>query len=203
MSFVSAVPSQGSCSSTTTLTCALGSLAVGATATVQVNVIAAATGYNINNTVSVSTTSADANPGNNSATATITVLEPLVLADLAASMAALQNPVSRRSNITYTVTVKNTGPNPAEDVLMTDILPDNPVVLVSFTTTHGSCVSGGNYVDCRLGNMAVGETATMTITVKPRYRFTFLKYTNIANVSSKTKDNNTVNNKAAVTVSVK
>lgn len=202
MSLVSAVPSQGSCSGATTVTCALGNLAVGAMATVQVNVIPTTAGYNINNTVTVSA-EGDSYAANNRSTATNTVREPLVLSDLAVSMTALQNPVPRRSNITYTVTVKNTGPNTAKEVVLSDGLPNNSVTLVSHSVSRGSCAYIANSLSCKLGDMANGETATLTLTVKPRYAFTFLKYTNTASVSSKTQDNNSANNYTSVTVSVK
>lgn len=203
MSFVSASASQGSCSGSTTVTCALGDIAVGATATVLVNVLPTVTGYNINNTVTVSTPGADVYSGNNSATIPVTVREPLLIADLGVMVTALQNPVARRSNITYIISVKNAGPNTAKEVTLSDTLANNPVTLVSYSITRGSCVSITDSLSCKLGDMASGETATLTVTVKPKYSFTFLKYTNSAGVGSKTQDGNTSNNYAAVTVTVK
>jgi uncharacterized repeat protein (TIGR01451 family) len=178
---------------------------VGATATVQVNVIATGTGNYINNTLTVSTTDADANPGNDSATATITVRAPLVLADLGVSITPLKNPVPRRSNITYTVTVKNNGPDTAKEALLSDTFSDNPVTLVSYSITRGSCsiYPTKDGLRCNLGDMANGETATLTVTVKPRYSFTWLTYTNSAAVSTKSTDRNSANNYAYATVKVK
>jgi uncharacterized repeat protein (TIGR01451 family) len=71
VSFVSASPSQGSCSGT--VTCALGSLANGAGAVVTVVVKPTAKGT-ITNTASVSGNERDPNPSNNSATATTRAL---------------------------------------------------------------------------------------------------------------------------------
>lgn len=203
MSFVSATASQGSCAGSATVTCALGDIAVGATATVLVNVLPTATGYNINNTVTVSTSGVDVNSRNNSAAITITVREPLVLADLSVTTTAAQNPVPRRTNIVYTVNVKNAGPNTAQDVLLSDTLLDSSASIVAYTVTRGTCTNSGYYMNCRLGNMASGETATLQITVKPRYAISNLKYTNAASVSSKTQDSSSANNYATVTVTVK
>jgi len=72
VNFVSAVPSQGSCSGTATVTCNLGTVngGAGATVTIVVTPTAAAT---LNNTASVTANEADPNSANNSATATTTV----------------------------------------------------------------------------------------------------------------------------------
>jgi hypothetical protein len=64
--------SQGSCSGTSTLTCALGSLEDGASATVQVAAIANATG-SLTDAASVTGTETDPNPTNNGASATTVV----------------------------------------------------------------------------------------------------------------------------------
>ncbi len=68
LGFVSATPSQGSCSGTGPVTCALGTLAGGASATVTVVASAAASG-SYANTATVTATLADLNTGNNSYTA--------------------------------------------------------------------------------------------------------------------------------------
>lgn len=72
---VSATPSQGSCSGTTTVDCALGSLAPSAAATVTITVKATAAGTAVN-TATVTTASADPNQANNSASATVAISDP-------------------------------------------------------------------------------------------------------------------------------
>lgn len=203
MSFVSATASQGSCAGSATVTCALGDIAVGATVTVLVNVRPTVTGYNIKNTVTVSTSGADVNARNNSAAITVTVREPLVVADLSVTTTAAQNPVPRRTNIVYTVTVKNAGPNTAQEVVLSNTLLNSSASIVSYTVTRGTCTNSGYYMSCRLGNMASGETATLQITAKPLLALSGLKYTNSSSVSSKTQDSNSANNYATVTVTVK
>jgi uncharacterized repeat protein (TIGR01451 family) len=70
--FVSAAASQGSCTGTTTVTCAIGTLANGASATVTINVKAASAGSKVNS-ASVTSTIADPTAANNTASATTTV----------------------------------------------------------------------------------------------------------------------------------
>jgi len=70
--FVSATPSQGSCSGTTTVTCSLGTLNNGANATITL-VVTATGSSNITNTATASSASNDPASGNNSGSATVTV----------------------------------------------------------------------------------------------------------------------------------
>jgi len=79
VTFVSAVPSQGSCSGTTTITCTLGTVNFNASATVAITVTAPATAAMIPNTATVSTTSTDPVASNNSATVLV-VVQPIVCA---------------------------------------------------------------------------------------------------------------------------
>jgi uncharacterized repeat protein (TIGR01451 family) len=70
--FVSATPSQGSCSGTVTVTCNLGNLASGGIANVTI-VIKPKSPGTISNSANVSGSEADPNGGNNSATTSTTV----------------------------------------------------------------------------------------------------------------------------------
>ena len=72
MSFVSATPTQGTCTGTTTVTCSLGSLDGGFQATVSLVVMPVSTGV-ISNLATVSGNETDFNSGNNSAVASTKV----------------------------------------------------------------------------------------------------------------------------------
>ncbi|MDQ3282017.1 MAG: DUF11 domain-containing protein [Acidobacteriota bacterium] len=77
LQYVSAVPSQGSCSGTTTVTCSLGTLNNGANATITLQTLVTSTGGSISNSASVSATEGDSLAGNNTATSrTTNVAEP-------------------------------------------------------------------------------------------------------------------------------
>lgn len=97
VTFVSATPSQGSCSGTTTVTCNLGTLAPSAGATIVLNATLGPTPGPVSNTATVAITNTDTNPANDSSTVTVTVIDaaliptlsPAALAMLGLAMAAL------------------------------------------------------------------------------------------------------------------
>jgi uncharacterized repeat protein (TIGR01451 family) len=70
------------------------------------------------------------------------------------------------SNLIYTVTVLNPGPNASTGVFVTNVLPVGPT-FVSATSSQGSCSPSGSVVTCNLGTISAGSSATVTITVKP------------------------------------
>jgi uncharacterized repeat protein (TIGR01451 family)/CSLREA domain-containing protein len=102
--FVSATPSQGTCSGTSTVVCAVGTLNNGGSATIALTVHFTAPGQ-ITNNASVANANGDNNPGNNSAGAAATInaaaaiptLDPLALALMAALLAFLGIAVTKRS----------------------------------------------------------------------------------------------------------
>jgi uncharacterized repeat protein (TIGR01451 family) len=93
--FVSATPSQGSCSGTTTVTCNLGTLNAAGSATIALSLTLPSTPGVVSNTASVTTSSPEANTANNSSTSTITTVpassipatSPMVLLLLGAALA--------------------------------------------------------------------------------------------------------------------
>jgi uncharacterized repeat protein (TIGR01451 family) len=84
-------------------------------------------------------------------------------ADLRVQKTDAADPVAVGSNVTYTITVTNNGPDSATNVELTDILPSS-IVLVSATPSTGSC-AGTSTVVCDLGTLASGATETVTIVV--------------------------------------
>ncbi|HLA77452.1 MAG TPA: DUF11 domain-containing protein, partial [Vicinamibacteria bacterium] len=159
MGYVSATPSQGSCSGTSTVTCDLGTIASGGSATVSIVVTGAVTGTH-SNTATVAATETDPNSANNSATETTTVtpLTDLAIVKSGPALAYLGDAVS------YTLTASNGGPSPAMNVTVTDVLPAG-TVFWSAIPSQGSC-SGTTTVVCTLGSIASGAGATVTITVQ-------------------------------------
>lgn len=71
--FVSATPSQGTCSGTTTVTCNLGVIGPSASATIALVINAPAIAGPLSNTATVSSTNLDSAPANNTSTASGTV----------------------------------------------------------------------------------------------------------------------------------
>lgn len=186
--YVSATPSVGSCSGTSTVSCNLGTLANAASATVTIVVTATAAGT-LNNTASVSSTTGDPNPGNNSSS-TSTTVNPS--ADLSITKTDAPDPVFVGQNLVYTVTVTNNGSSSASSVSVTDTLPGS-VTFVSATSSQGSCSPSAGTVTCTIGTMANAAVVTITITVTPTATGTI---SNSASVSSTTNDPVPGNNSA-------
>jgi len=111
-------------------------------------------------------------------------------ADMGVTTTATPPPVRVGQTITYTLSIANNGPDSTSGAQVVDTLPSQ-VSLLGVTTTLGKC-SGTNPVTCKLGTMARGKLATVTITV--RAPSTPATLTNQATVSSVKKDPNPANN---------
>lgn len=101
------------------------------------------------------------------------------------------------SNVTYTLKVTNLGPGTANKVVVTDTVPVN-WGFVSVSATQGTCSNNAitRTVTCALGKMQANATATVTLKVAPLKSSN--KFTNCADVSSKTLDPNPSNNESCV-----
>ena len=107
MTFVSATPSQGTCTqSAGTVTCPLGTIANGASASVQINVTPQSTG-SITNQASASSGVSDPNSANNTASAATTV-NPA--ANLSLTKSDSPDPVLQGQELTYTLASSTSGP---------------------------------------------------------------------------------------------
>ena len=73
--------------------------------------------------------------------------------------------VTPGSQVTYTITIHNSGPATAASATFSDTLP---APLVAFTTTQGACsgTAGQTSFSCNVGSLAAGATATVTVTVQ-------------------------------------
>ena len=194
MTFVSAVPSQGACSGTTTVACSLGSLASNAAATIELTVIPTISGTLVN-AASVAANEVDANGINNTASASVLVKAAQDTVDLAVSMSAGPSPATVATNLTYTIVVRNDGVGSASAVSMWDSLPAD-VTFVAASASQGSCV-GITMITCNLGTLASAAQATVTIVIQPR---SVGVYNNSVSVGTATADINPQNNSASISV---
>ncbi len=186
----SATTSLGTCTTGTTVNCALGSLASGAKATVKVvvavNPSLAAAG--LTNTATVTSATGDPNPLNNTASVTTSVEDSadLSLVKHGPSTALAGNKVS------YTLRVSNAGPSAAQGVVVRDPLPAG-ATLVSASPSKGSC-RGSPVVMCDLGDLGEGASATIVLVVGLQPGTAGKTLTNNATVSATTPDANPGNN---------
>jgi uncharacterized repeat protein (TIGR01451 family) len=180
-------------------------LASGATAS-TLNIafqIAAGTAYGTTIQGSATVTNStftDTAPSNNTSITSI-IVEPTTASDMSLSMSVAPTPVFVSSNLTYTIQVQNLGQAsaPATANVLSDALPSS-VTFVSYSASSGwSCpttpaVGSTGTVSCSIGTaMAMGATATISITVKAPSTATTLN--NTATISL-TGDPNTANNSA-------
>jgi uncharacterized repeat protein (TIGR01451 family) len=109
--------------------------------------------------------------------------------DLSSSM---QAKVKKGGKITYSVQVKNNGPERAGGVVLSDPLPTG-TKLISATTSLGTCAAT-TVLTCNLGTLRGGTTADLTIKLTAPLK----KVTNTASISSQAIDSNAANNTATI-----
>lgn len=183
VTFVSASPSSGSCSTTPgagvtttggnrTISCNVGTINNGAqtTITVVVRPNNATRATTITNDVSIATTTVETGllAANNTASTT-TDIDPPDL-DLIINLSDDVDPVAIGDAVVYTISVVNSGPSTSENVVVTDTLPTGFLSYQSVTLPAGvSCptlpavndVTGT--VVCNLGNILAGDTVSFDI----------------------------------------
>lgn len=192
LSVVSVRPAQGSCTTTGTVSCSLGTIANGGSVQVLVtaDVSRSATG-SLTNTATTNAHEADPNSSDNTSSSTIEVVSapvPAAQADANPSSNApsstiqgvaapsqtvdvqvvnrVDRAVTRFGDVlTYTLTVSNNGPGSAPDVLVSDTSLLGLRVL-STRASQGSCTSSVP-LRCRLGFLASGKKVTIVIRAVP------------------------------------
>jgi uncharacterized repeat protein (TIGR01451 family) len=195
VTFVSLTTNQGSCGrSGNEVTCDLGDMVPNSVVDIFIYVIAPNTAGIITNVARISSNEDDIAPGNNNFTL-LTTISPM--ADLSITIQDSEDPIPAGDTLIYTLTVINHGPLAATDVVVSNTLPTLPlpgvVIFESATPSQGGCGESGGNVQCLLGNLANGASATITIRVIPSSAG-YLQ--NHASVSSVTHDPNLDNNVA-------
>ncbi|MCC6544773.1 MAG: DUF11 domain-containing protein, partial [Nitrospirae bacterium] len=165
VTYVSATPSQGSCSQAAgTVTCPIGTIAYPGSATVTIVVTPTAAGT-LNNSAGVSSTTSDPNGSNNNVGPVSTVVNsaPGIGADLSVTNTDSPDPVPLvGGHVTYTIVVTNNGPGSATGVTMTDLLDASTALFGSPVSSQGTC-SGTTTITCAIGTLASGSSATVTV----------------------------------------
>jgi uncharacterized repeat protein (TIGR01451 family) len=183
-----------------TVTCPVGTLAVGASATITItaNVGAAATAGTSVNTATITSTSPDPASANNSSATTANLTNA---ADVSITKTASPNPVIAGNVITYTLTTHNAGPSDASAVVVSDTLPAG-ITPSAASWPAGSCTLTGRDVACAIGTVANGATVVVTITATVGAAVSIGNVANTASVSSATLDPSPGNNSATVSSAI-
>ncbi|WP_127579164.1 DUF6923 family protein [Paenibacillus koleovorans] len=158
-------------------------------------VSASATGSIINTAIVTSTTS-DPDPNNNTSTTTTPVQ---VSADISVVKTSSPNPASPGQPLTYMVVVTNEGPNDAENIMLTDIVP-SALTEVEYSTDGGVTFSPWTGM-LSLGTLGAGASQIVLLrgSVIPSATGTL---SNTATVVSTTPDPDPSNNTSTTTTPV-
>ncbi len=116
--------------------------------------------------------------------------------DLSTSMSASVAGTATGGEITYSIQVKNNGPERASGVVLSDSLPAG-TKSVSASSGLGAC-AGTTTVSCALGVLRSGESTGLTIKVTAGFGMV----SNTATVSSQAIDSNPANDSATVVSAV-
>mgnify|MGYP002364431658 CR=1 FL=1 len=163
LTYVSATPSQGGpCTNTAgTVTCPIGSLAAGGTATITLVATGTTTGAKSNTATVAGSAVRELVPGNNSAIVITTV--SAACADVSLTKTLPAGGVNAGQNASFTLTARNnSATTSATGVTVTDPLPAE-LTFVSATPSQGGPCTAGPPVNCPLGTLAPGATATVTL----------------------------------------
>jgi uncharacterized repeat protein (TIGR01451 family) len=190
---------------TGTISCSVAALPVGnAVFTLVVATDAALGAGNITNTATVASATADSNPGNDSSTATTAV--GAGLADLLLSKTDSPDPVAPGSNLSYQITITNSGPSNATSATFSDTLPAGTTFVSLSTTGPWTCttpaVGAGGTVSCT--NPSFGVTVdffTLVVAVDPSVASGTV-LSNTATITSATADPNGANGSSTTTTTV-
>ena len=137
----------------------IGALANGANATLSIVATVNTTAATTNTATKTAEDQTDLVAGNDSASATVTGQA----ADIAITKSVDNATPNLNTNVTFTITAANNGPNTATGVQVTDLLPAG-LTLVSASSTAGTYTALSGLWD--VGSISNGATATLSIVAK-------------------------------------
>jgi len=174
----------------------IGDMAVGETQYMEVYTKVIKTNQTIINTVVVTSDTDDPNPSNNRAE-NGTVVPPE--ADVQVIKRVSNFTPNKYDNVNWTITVYNAGPNVAENVVVTDVLPNGLRYVSNAPPTGGKGTYSHTSNTWNVGTLEVGVRYELTITTQV---VDTGRITNEVNVTTSTYDTNLTNNYDNETIDV-
>ena len=150
----------------------------------------------VTDTATVAGDQVDPDTSTNTASASTIVVPSADVEITAESISAVS--VTAGNTVTFTIDLINNGPSPVTGVFLTDTLPSG-LNFVSGTAVGGTVTVTNGVVTAPVGNLAVGATSVVTITVLTGAAGTF---SDAAVASSADNDPDTNNNSSSASVTV-
>jgi uncharacterized repeat protein (TIGR01451 family) len=175
------------------VTCTRPLLLVGAAPSIAIQIRTPDVNGTLVDTASVSASTADLDLANNAATDTTDVFDS---ADLSIAASDSPDPVRIGTEVTYTLSVANSGPTAATSVSVVNTLPAG-TAFVSATGAGWACGNLGRVVTCSMESLGIASSAP-AISIVATVPGTVGDITNTASVSSSTFDPDTANNAATL-----
>lgn len=130
-----------------------------------------------------------------------TALTEALKPDPGVVMSVAPSTILTGSNVTYSITVFNSGPTVAKDVVVTDNLPASETFVSCAATGGGICGGSGNNRSVSFAQLASGASATITIVATVNCAVPDAAVVaNTVTVASSTGDSNIDNNSATANV---
>ena len=162
VTLLSAVATPGSCSSSgSTVSCALGSLAMGQSAQVALTVHVNATEGTLADSASVASGVSDPSPANSSMSFSTPVQTVTAAADLGLS-GSVPGTVASGGILVYTLAATNHGPSTATSTVLTAPLSTG-LTLKTAVASQGTC-STAPVITCNLGSIAANASVQVILT---------------------------------------
>ncbi len=171
----------------------IGNLTSGQTATLHIYTKANTANSTTTNTATYNPVTSDPNLNNNNQTVVVTTASPY--ADVVVTNTASNYNPNYGDNVTFTVTVKNNGPNTAQNVIVSEWLSNGNIAYISDDSNGSLNLSNGIW---SIGNLASGATATLHIYAQANTPNSSI--TNTATYNPLTTDPNLNNNNQTLTI---
>lgn len=144
------------------LSCRLGEVPSGQTASLNFSLLVGDVDGSVTNTVRVISDNEDPTPGDAETTTQITIVPRA--ADLVVAKTASVSSATVGESFDYIIDVSNLGPEPAENVILSDLLPAN-IVVDGVSGSISGCSQTSDTVSCNLGTVAVNESLQLILNV--------------------------------------
>ncbi len=152
------------------VSCDLGTINAGGSATVTFTLTMGSVSDTCSNSTNFQNyaTVTSSNAGTKTSSTISTSVNCPAQSNLSISKTASANSVVRGNQLTYTITVSNNGQGAAQNVVVTDDLPNlnnGSLVIGNIQTSQGTCSINGDVVTCSLGTVNGNSQVTISIPV--------------------------------------